>query len=87
VSFWKEDFIAVNGYNESFEGWGREDSDLVIRMGNKGTMAKRLRYAGIVYHLHHTINSRDNFEINNRMQDETIKNKIVRCINGVDRYL
>jgi len=87
VSFWKSDFIAINGYNESFEGWGREDSDLVIRMGNNGVMAKRLRYAGIVYHIHHKINSRDNFEINDRIQQETILKKIIRCENGVDKYL
>lgn len=87
VSYWKSDFIAVNGYNESFEGWGREDSDLVIRMGNNGVMAKRLRYAGIVFHIHHKINSRDNFEVNDRIQQETIEKKIIRCKKGVDQYL
>lgn len=87
VSYWKSDFIAVNGYNESFEGWGREDSDLVIRMGNNGVIAKRLRYAGIVFHIHHKINSRDNFEANERIQQETIEKKIIRCEKGVDQYL
>lgn len=87
VSFWKDEFIDINGYNESFEGWGREDSDLVIRMGNNGVLAKRLRYIGIVYHIHHKINSRENFEINDRIQQETINNKIVRCKDGVDKYL
>ena len=87
VSFWREDFIAINGYNEDYEGWGREDSDLVIRMGNNGVKAKRLRYAGIVYHLHHKINSKENFELNDRMQNEVIAKKIVRIPNGVDQYL
>lgn len=87
VSFWREHFIAINGYNEDYEGWGREDSDLVIRMGNMGVKAKRLRYAGIVYHLHHKINSKQNFELNDRMQNETIAKKIVRISNGVDQYL
>lgn len=87
VSFWRDDFIAVNGYNEDFEGWGREDSDLVIRMGNLGVKAKRLRYAGIVYHLHHTINSKENFETNDKMQNQTIAKKTVRVANGVDQYL
>jgi len=87
VSFWRKDFIAINGYNEDYEGWGREDSDLVIRMGNNGVKAKRLRYAGIVYHLHHKINSKENFELNDRMQNETIAKKTVRVANGVDQYL
>ncbi|WP_300566360.1 glycosyltransferase family 2 protein [Flavobacterium sp.] len=87
VSFWRQDFIDINGYNEDYEGWGREDSDLVIRMGNKGVKAKRLRYAGIVYHIHHKINSKDNFELNDKMQNETIQNKTVKIKNGVDQYL
>jgi len=87
VSYWREDFIGVNGYNQDFEGWGREDSDLVIRMGNKGIEAKRLRYAGIIYHIHHKVNSKHNFELNDRMQNETILNKIIMIENGVSQYL
>lgn len=87
VSFWKKDFMEINGYNEDYEGWGREDSDLVIRMGNKGVRAKRLRYAGIVYHIHHKINSRDNFERNDEMQNQTIANKVVWIENGVKKYI
>ena len=87
VSYWRKDFIDVNGYNEDFEGWGREDSDLVIRMGNNGIKAKRLRYAGIVYHLYHKINSKANFELNDKMQNETISRKIIRIPNGVAQYL
>jgi glycosyltransferase involved in cell wall biosynthesis len=87
VSYWRDDFISVNGYNEDFEGWGREDSDLFIRLGNNGVKAKRLRYAGIVFHLFHKINSKENFELNDKMQNETISKKIVRIANGVDQYL
>lgn len=87
VSFWKKDFIAINGYNEDFEGWGREDSDLAIRLGNKGIKAKRLRYAGIVYHIYHKINSKHNFELNDTIQKETIKNKITNIQNGINQYL
>jgi len=87
VSFWRKDFIAVNGYNEDYEGWGREDSDLVIRLGNLGVQAKRLRYGGIVYHIYHKINSRDNFDYNNKLQLEAIKNKSSRIVRGVDQYL
>ena len=87
VSYWRSDFVAVNGYNEDFEGWGREDSDLVIRIGNLGVLAKRLRYAGIVYHIHHTVNSKHNFEQNDRMQNQTITNKTTFIENGISQYL
>src|SRR6056297_1297179 len=35
LSYWRKDFISVNGYDESMEGWGREDSEFVIRLLNK----------------------------------------------------
>jgi glycosyltransferase involved in cell wall biosynthesis len=87
VSFWRKDVIDVNGYNEDFEGWGREDSDLVIRMGNNGIGAKRLRYAGIVYHVFHKSNSKDNLELNDSIQKETLEKKVNKISNGIDKYL
>lgn len=87
VSYWRDDFIAINGYNEDFEGWGREDSDLVIRLGNNGIKAKRLRYAGIVFHIYHKINSKENVTINNAIQEETISKKIIKIPNGIGQYL
>lgn len=87
VSFWRDDFLKVNGYNEDFEGWGREDSDMVIRMGNAGVLAKRLRYAGIVFHIHHKVSSKHNFGKNDEIQNQTIEKRIVQISNGVDKYL
>ena len=87
VSFWREDFISINGYNEDYEGWGREDSDLAIRLGNKGIKARRLRYSGIVYHIHHKINSKHNFDCNDKMQNESIIKKNTFIKNGVSKYI
>lgn len=85
VSFWRDDLIAINGYNEDFEGWGREDSDLVIRLGNNGIIAKRLRYAGIVFHIYHKVNSKNNLDLNDTIQKETIANKVIKTINGIEK--
>lgn len=87
VSFWRKDFIEINGYNEDFEGWGREDSDLVIRMRNKGVLAQRLRYAGIVFHIYHKTNSKQNLELNDAIEQKTLSEKTVRISNGIDKYL
>lgn len=87
TSFWREDFIAVNGYNEDLEGWGREDSELMIRMHNLGLHGKRLKFNGIVYHLDHNENSRDRFDENDKIQEETIASQKVVCDNGIDKYL
>ncbi len=87
VSFWREDAIKINGYNEDYEGWGREDSDFAIRLGNLGISARRLRYSGILYHLYHKTNSKHNFELNDVLQNETISKKTIKVINGINKYL
>src|SRR5690606_39871012 len=53
MSFWKKDIYAVNGYNESYEGWGHEDSDLTLRLMNTGVQKSVIKFAAIVYHLYH----------------------------------
>ncbi len=87
VSFWRKDVIAVNGYNDEFEGWGREDSELVIRMMNNGVLGRRLRYRGIVYHIWHKVKDQSRFEINDTIQEKTISEKSKWCEKGIDKYL
>ncbi len=87
VSFWKRDVIAVNGYNEEFEGWGREDSELIIRMMNNGVLGRRLRYRGIVYHTWHKVKDQSRFETNDSLQEKAIAEKSKWCENGIDKYL
>ena len=36
MAFWKKDLLKVNGYNESFKGWGKEDNELAVRLQNAG---------------------------------------------------
>lgn len=87
VSYWRSDFIDINGYNEDMMGWGREDSEMIVRMMNKGVKAKRIRYRGIVYHIWHKVKSKARLNINDQIQKEAIEQKIVRCTNGIDKYL
>ncbi|NNK68894.1 MAG: glycosyltransferase family 2 protein [Flavobacteriaceae bacterium] len=87
LSYWKSDFMAVNGYNEDMTGWGREDSELVVRMMNNGILGKRLRYLGIIYHIFHIEKSKERLDINDAIQKRAIDNEIRRCENGVDKYL
>lgn len=59
LAAWKADILAVNGFDESFEGWGYEDSDLVIRLLRLGIKHKSGRFASFVFHLDHPEQSRD----------------------------
>lgn len=87
LSYWRNDFISVNGYNETLEGWGREDSEFVIRLLNKKIKGKRLRYGGIVYHIYHPEESRKSVQRNTEIQQRTIQEKKVWCREGVEKYL
>jgi len=87
MSFWKEDFIKINGYNESIVGWGMEDSEMIQRLHNIAIKGKRLKYTGIVYHIYHKEQSRNNVPVNSEIENQTIKNKLTSVEKGVDQFL
>jgi glycosyltransferase involved in cell wall biosynthesis len=87
VSFWKVDVITVNGFNEEFVGWGREDSEFAVRMYNAGIKRLHLKFAGFGYHLYHKENSREMLPENQKILDLAITEKRDRCENGIQRHL
>lgn len=87
LSYWKSDFISINGYNEDMTGWGREDSELVARLINKGVKGKRLKFMAIIYHIWHKESSKHKLNINDAIQEKAIKNKSVWCENGINKYI
>lgn len=50
---WRTDFERVNGFDESFVGWGHEDADFVLRLHNSGITRKNGFCATEVFHLWH----------------------------------
>jgi glycosyltransferase involved in cell wall biosynthesis len=50
---WRTDFECVNGFDESFVGWGHEDADFVLRLHNSGIIRKNGFCATEVFHLWH----------------------------------
>ncbi|HEG5919189.1 glycosyltransferase [Campylobacter lari] len=75
MSFYKSDFEAIEGFNEKFIGWGREDSEFVARfLFNEGVF-KRLKFNALAYHIYHEENSKNMLKINHQIYLETIKNK------------
>ena len=85
-SFWKEDFIKTNGYNEDMTSWGKEDTELSVRLMNSGLQKHKLKCLAVCYHLHHTLSSRNGLNINNTILNLAIQNKTQFCINGINKY-
>jgi len=53
------DALRVGGFDESYEGWGREDSDFVVRLLHAGCRIRQGRFAASVMHLFHPEQPRD----------------------------
>lgn len=88
LGVWKTDFIAVNGFDELFEGWGYEDSDLVIRLIHAGVKRKEGRFAAPVLHLWHSHHDKSRQDINyRRLMERLAKQDLTIAEKGVSQYL
>lgn len=52
ASAWKQDILAVNGFDERMP-WGGEDREFGVRLRNHGIRPKHVRFNAIVIHLDH----------------------------------
>lgn len=86
MAFWRDEFIAVNGYNEDLREWGHEDTELVYRLYFSGVNKKSLKMGGIVYHLWHKEASRNNLKAHLSILNSVKKNQTKWCDNGIDKY-
>lgn len=87
MAYWRDDFVAVNGYDEAYVGWGREDTDLVVRLHQYGLARTFFKLRGIAYHLHHSENSRARLGLNDELLARAAAGGSFRCERGVDQYL
>lgn len=87
MGFWREDFVAVNGYDEAFVGWGREDTDLVLRLLRRGLRRRWFKLRGVAFHLHHREASRDALGRNDEILRRALASGRDRCDAGIDRWL
>ncbi|MFD1063446.1 glycosyltransferase family 2 protein [Winogradskyella litorisediminis] len=87
TSYFRKDAIAVNGYDEAFIGWGREDSEFMRRLHHNGIKGKRLKFKGILFHIFHVEKSRERLDANDDIELQTITSKSKWAENGIDKYL
>ena len=87
LSAWRDDLLRVNGLDESYTGWGLEDSDLVIRLLRAGIFNKSARFSVPVFHLWHRENDRSNLGENRQRLQQVLRAAHIRAAQGVDKYL
>jgi glycosyltransferase involved in cell wall biosynthesis len=87
LSLWRSDFVRVNGLDEQYDGWGLEDSDLVIRLLHAGVRHKSARFAAPVFHLWHPENPRHNLERNQARLDQVLRSREYRAARGLEQAI
>lgn len=65
---------AINGFDESYVGWGREDTDFVIRLTRTNARIRSGRFAAAVCHLWHPEAPRTQLSLNDDKLNRLLSN-------------
>lgn len=83
LAIFRSDLDRVDGFDAAFSGWGREDSDIIVRLVRCGIRRKDGRFATGVLHLWHKENDRSSLEDNQSRLDEAIAATRTRALHGL----
>ena len=87
MGFWREDVLAVNGFDEDYTGWGTgEDSDIGTRLYHLGRLRKFVYGRAITFHLDHPKLPRPHHAASLARLAETIAQRKIACVNGLSHY-
>jgi glycosyltransferase involved in cell wall biosynthesis len=86
LGVWRSDLEKVNGFDESFTGWGYEDTDLVLRLFHAGVKRKDGAFATEVFHLWHRDAQRGQESSNRRVVLERAASKVTQATIGLREH-
>ncbi|VXC58515.1 Putative two-domain glycosyltransferase [Massilia sp. 9I] len=86
LAVWRSDLEKVNGFDESFVGWGHEDSDLVVRLFHAGVLRKDGALATEVLHLWHREAKRDEESSNRKVVLQRAVDKTTQAVRGLREH-
>jgi glycosyltransferase involved in cell wall biosynthesis len=86
LGMWRSDFFEVDGFDESYMGWGHEDADLVARLIHAGILRKDARFAIPVLHLWHPQVDRSGLEENVGRLENVLKTRAVKARLGISHH-
>lgn len=84
ASGWKEDILAVNGFDERMQ-YGGQDRELGERLFNLGIKSKQIRYSAVCIHLDHKrgYKTQETIAKNKAIRKNTVENKITKTAFGI----
>jgi glycosyltransferase involved in cell wall biosynthesis len=83
VACFRADLDRVDGFDAAFTGWGREDSDLFVRLIRSGVRRKDGRFATGVLHLWHPESGRAALPDNQARLDLTLHSDRCHATRGL----
>ena len=88
MAYWRDDILAVNGFDETYTGRGMgADSDLGSRLYNLGRRRKFVYGRALVYHLDHGVMPRPHYAANKARLEEVLRSGKTRAERGLEQYL
>jgi glycosyltransferase involved in cell wall biosynthesis len=86
LGIWRSDYAAVNGFDETFAGWGHEDADIVLRLARFGIRRKGGAFSTEVFHLWHKENTRTSESANRLKVEQRIGSGLIQAEVGLRDY-
>ena len=83
LAIYRSDLDRVDGFDAAFSGWGREDSDIMVRLFRCGVRRKDGRFATGVLHLWHPENDRSALSANEGRIEDAIASHRTRAVRGL----
>jgi glycosyltransferase involved in cell wall biosynthesis len=83
LAVWRADLNRVDGFDAAFSGWGKEDSDLLVRLLHAGVRRKDGSHATGVLHLWHPPADRSQLAGNERKLADVIGSRRIRAERGL----
>lgn len=83
LAVWRSDLDRVDGFDAHYDGWGREDSDLFVRLIRAGVLRKQGVFSTGVIHLWHREADRSQLPDNDRLLGDVLAGDQTRARSGL----
>ena len=83
LAVWRADLDRVDGFDADYSGWGREDSDFIVRLLRAGVRRKDGTFATGVLHLWHAEADRSQLSANESKLSDIVAGDRVRAQRGL----
>lgn len=83
LAIWRSDLERVDGFDADYSGWGKEDTDIIVRLLHAGVRRKDGSFATGVIHLWHAESDRAWLPENERKLARLVDSNRVRAQRGL----